>query len=189
MRAAALVAPRRIEIVDVAAPLLGVHDVRVRPDAVGVCGTDFHIFTGESNYHFDARGRAVPFEQAPQILGHEIAGTVLECGTGVRDLASGDRVVIDQGRNCHSQHRPAICEYCATGHSHQCEHYEEHGITGLPGGFAEQVVVPARNAIRIASGLAATAAAMTEPLGCVLHAVDAGRRESARYGFGVRAPR
>lgn len=184
MRAAALVAPRRIELVDVPTPSLGPHDVRIRPDAVGVCGTDFHIHSGESNFHLDASGRPIPFELAPQILGHEIAGTVLECGAAVRDLAAGDRVVVDQGRNCHSERRAAICEYCASGDSHQCEHYTEHGITGLPGGFAEQLVVPARNAVRIESALPLPNAAMTEPLACVLHATDFGQRATTRYRFG-----
>lgn len=187
MRAAALVAPRRIELVDVAVPTLGPHDVRVRPDVVGVCGTDFHIFSGESNFHLDARGRPIPLEVAPQILGHEIVGTVLDRGDAVRDLAPGDRVVIDQGRNCHSERRAVACEYCATGHSHQCEHYTEHGITGLPGGFAEQLVVPARNAVRIDTDLAMTAAAMTEPLACVLHCTDFGQRAHTRYRFGDAA--
>lgn len=184
MRAAALTAPRRIELIDVATPTAGPHDVRVRPDVVGVCGTDFHIWSGESNFHHDARGRPIPFEVAPQILGHEIAGTVLECGDAVSDLRAGERVVIDQGRNCHSERRTTTCEYCATGHSHQCEHYTEHGITGLPGGFAEQLVVPARNAVRITSDLATTTAAMTEPLACVLHSADFGQRANTRYRFG-----
>jgi len=184
MRAAALTAPRRIELIDVEAASLGPHDVRVRPDVVGVCGTDFHIYSGESNFNLDARGRPIPLEVAPQILGHEIAGTVLECGAQVQDLRAGDRVVVDQGRNCHSERRAAPCEYCATGHTHQCEHYTEHGITGLPGGFAEQLVVPARNAVRIASDLPTTAAAMTEPLACVLHSTDFGQRAHTRYRFG-----
>ncbi|MFN9704852.1 MAG: alcohol dehydrogenase, partial [Planctomycetota bacterium] len=63
MRACALVAPRRLALVDVPSPPLGPHDVRVRPAAVGVCGTDLHIFAGESNFHFDAQGRAIPFEE------------------------------------------------------------------------------------------------------------------------------
>src|SRR2546430_5479630 len=39
--------------------------------------------------------------------------------------------------NCVSAARSPLCEYCASGDSHQCESYSEHGITGLPGGFAE----------------------------------------------------
>lgn len=181
MRAAALTAPGCIQILHVAAPDLGPHDVRVRPDAVGVCGTDFHIFSGESNFHQDASGRPIPLATAAQILGHEIAGTIVECGALVTDLAVGERVVIDQGRNCHSERRAHLCEYCDSGDSHQCEHYREHGITGLPGGFAEQLVVPARNAIVVRSALPPTLAAMTEPLACVLHATDFGERAHTRY--------
>jgi L-iditol 2-dehydrogenase len=184
MRAAALVAPGQIRILDVPSPALGPHDVRIRPDAVGVCGTDFHIYSGESNFNLDATGRPIALDAAPQILGHEIAGTVLECGDQVRDLAAGDRVVVDQGRNCHSERRASTCEYCESGDSHQCEHYTEHGITGLPGGFAEQLVVPARNAIKIESSLSLLQAAMTEPLACVLHSTDFGERANTRYRFG-----
>ena len=62
-----------MEIQEVADPELGSNDVIVRPHTVGVCGTDFHIFSGESNYNFDAAGRPVPLSESPQVLGHEIA--------------------------------------------------------------------------------------------------------------------
>ena len=85
----------------------------------------------------------------------------------VRDLKPGDRVVVDQGLNCNSLGRETLCEYCRTGDSHQCEFYAEHGITGLPGGLAEFISVPAVNAIPIRSGLDFTEAAMaaSEPPG------------------------
>jgi L-iditol 2-dehydrogenase len=188
MRAAALVAPRRIELIELPAPALGAHDVRVAPAAVGVCGTDLHIWSGESNFNLDARGAPIPLERAPQVLGHEIAGTVLEVGAAVRDLRPGARVVVDQGRNCRSERREPACEYCASGHSHQCEFYAEHGITGLPGGFAEELVVPAVNAVRIESELAFASAALTEPLACVLHAADFARRAHARYAIAAADP-
>jgi len=184
MRAAALVAPRRIELVDAPSAALGPHDVRVRPAAVGVCGTDFHIYSGESNFHQDARGRTIPLEESPQILGHEITGTVLEVGRAVTDLAPGARVVLDQGRNCRSERREPPCEYCASGHSHQCEFYTEHGITGLPGGFAEDLVVPAVNAVALDPALPFETAVLTEPLACVLHSTDFGERAHTRYRFG-----
>jgi L-iditol 2-dehydrogenase len=183
MRACALVAPQRLALVDAPSPPLGPHDVRIRPRAVGVCGTDLHIFAGESNFHFDAEGRAIPLEASPQILGHEIAGEVVEVGAAVRDLAVGARVVVDQGRNCRSERRAPVCEYCATGHSHQCAHYTEHGITGLPGGFADELVVPAVNALPIPGDMPLLRAAMTEPLACVLHSLDFGARAAARWRF------
>jgi len=188
MRAAALVAPRRIELIELPRPALGPHDVRVAPAAVGVCGTDLHIWSGESNFHLDERGAPIPLERAPQVLGHEITGTVLEVGSDVRDLAVGERVVVDQGRNCRSERREPACEYCASGHSHQCEFYSEHGITGLPGGFAEELVVPAVNAVRIESALSFPVAAMSEPLACVLHSADFARRARTRYAVNAAAP-
>lgn len=185
-RAQALVAPRRLELLDVPSPPLGPHDVRIRPAAVGVCGTDFHIWSGESNFHFDARGRAIPLHEAPQILGHEITGTVVEVGEAVRDVPLGARVVVDQGRNCRSERREPACEYCASGDSHQCAFYREHGISGLPGAFADELVVPAVNTLPIADGLSFVAAAMSEPLGCVLHCTARGEQAHTRYRFDGR---
>jgi L-iditol 2-dehydrogenase len=101
----------------------------------------------------------------------------------VRDLAPGDRVIIDQGRTCISEARSPACEYCLSGDSHQCEHYREHGLTGLPGGFAEFVTVPAVNAVSLSSPLAPEHAALTEPLGCVLHSLDMLGRAASRYAL------
>ena len=137
MRASVLVDVGRMEVRDVPVPAPGPHDVLVEVSAVGMCGTDFHIYGGEFNFNLDDRGRPVPLAEVPQILGHEIAGTVREVGAEIRDLATGDRVVLDQGLSCVSTRREVPCEYCATGDSHQCEFYTEHGITGLQGGFAE----------------------------------------------------
>ena len=134
MRAAVLVDVGRIELRDVPCEDPGPRDVLVRVTAVGLCGTDFHIFAGHANYNRDERGRPIPLAREPQILGHEVAGVVEAAGASVRDLRPGERVVIDQGRNCVSAARSPLCEYCATGDSHQCESYREHGITGLPGG-------------------------------------------------------
>ncbi|MFY9342813.1 MAG: alcohol dehydrogenase catalytic domain-containing protein, partial [Planctomycetota bacterium] len=184
MRACALVAPRRFELLTVPSPALGPWDVRVRPAAVGVCGSDFHIASGEANFHCDERGAPIPFEVAPQILGHEITGTVVEVGKLVRDVAIGARVVVDQGRSCKSERREPTCEYCASGNSHQCEFFAEHGITGLPGGFAEELVIPAVNVLPIAEGVPFEQAAMSEPLACVLHSTDFGERAAGRYRFG-----
>jgi threonine dehydrogenase-like Zn-dependent dehydrogenase len=181
MRAAVLTDVGRMEVQSVAVQPPGPHDVRVRVTAVGLCGTDFHIFDGHSNYNTDERGLPVPLRTAPQILGHEIVGIVEERGREVRVPEVGDQVVVDQGINCVSARRPERCEYCATGDSHQCAFYAEHGITGLPGGLAEFVTVPAVNTVPIEARTGRTAAALTEPLGCIVHSSETVARARARY--------
>ena len=138
-----------MEVRDVPRPSAGPGDVLVRPEAIGFCGTDFHIYSGAANYHRDERGAAVPLEVEPQILGHEITGRVEEVGADVDDIRPGQRVVLDQGLNCRSAARAELCEYCRTGDSHQCECFREHGISGLPGGLAEAIALPAVNVVRI----------------------------------------
>src|SRR5215204_2208341 len=133
MKASVLVDVGRLEVRDVPKPTISATDVLVRVSAVGICGTDSHIFAGHANYNTDGRGLPIPLSVQPQILGHEINGFVAEKGTEVGDLDIGDQVVIDQGLNCTSTRRTPPCEYCQTGDSHQCEFYQEHGITGLQG--------------------------------------------------------
>jgi L-iditol 2-dehydrogenase len=181
MRAAVLYDVERIEIRDVPVPDLKPTDVRVKVSAVGLCGTDFHIYAGHSNYNTDDRGRAIPLAVQPHVLGHEVTGVVADVGQSVNSIKRGDRVVIDQGINCVSRGLP-LCEYCESGNSHQCLFYAEHGITGLPGGLAEFISIPAANAIPIESGIAPIEAALTEPLGCVIHACEVVLRTQARYG-------
>ncbi len=181
MRALVLTAPGRMEVRELPRPAPTANGVLVRVSAVGLCGTDFHIFSGEANYHFDERGAAVPLSAHPQVLGHEVTGVVEEVGSGVRDLAPGTRVAIDQGLNCVSYQRAELCEYCATGDSHQCEHYAEYGITGPDGGLAEYMAVPAPNLVPIESDLDPAFAAMTEPLGCILHSLESLQEARTRY--------
>lgn len=181
MRAAVLADVGRLEVREVPVTAPGPGEVRLRVAAVGLCGTDFHIFSGDGNYHTDETGRPIPLTTTPQILGHEFVGVVAERGFGVTDLEIGDRVVADQGRNCVSAHRQPLCEYCATGDSHQCALYGEHGITGLPGALAEFITLPAVNAIRVGADLPLEELALTEPLGCVVHSTDVLLRASTRY--------
>jgi L-iditol 2-dehydrogenase len=189
MKACLLRDVKRLEVGEAPRPEAGPLDVLVRVAAVGLCGTDFHIFGGEANYNSDERGQPIPLAQQAQILGHEIAGIVEAVGGAVRDLREGDRVVVDQGLSCVSRGREPRCEYCATGDSHQCAFYREHGITGLPGGLAEYIAVPAVNAVRIESEIEIAEAALTEPLGCIVHSTDTlARAAGPRYSLGGPTP-
>jgi L-iditol 2-dehydrogenase len=185
MKACVLYDVGRMEVREVAEPRVGARDVLLRILAVGICGTDAHIFGGHANYKTDADGKTVSLAVQPQILGHEVSGEVVEVGSEVRDLAVGDRVVIDQGLNCVSARREPQCEYCQSGDSHQCAFYAEHGITGLPGGLAEFIAVAASNAVRLTADLDMKEAALSEPLGCVIHSSDAVARAHARFAIGA----
>jgi threonine dehydrogenase-like Zn-dependent dehydrogenase len=187
MKACVLCDVGRIEVREVPQPRVGACDVLLRIAAVGICGTDAHIFSGHANYNTDSTGKNIPLSAQPQILGHEISGQVAEVGGEVRDLAVDDRVVMDQGLNCVSTNREPRCEYCLSGDSHQCAFYTEHGITGLPGGLAEFIAVPASNTVRLTADLDMREAALSEPLGCVIHSSDAVARAHARFAIGGAA--
>jgi L-iditol 2-dehydrogenase len=138
-------------------------EIRLRPMAAGVCGTDVHILHGEF--------RAKP----PVVLGHEFAGEVLEIGAEVAQLRVGDRVAIEPHRVCRR------CAYCADGREHLCVVRQGFGVH-LHGGFAEEAVVSAVNAYAIPSGLGFELAALAEPLGCCLHGIE---RAGIRQGDDV----
>lgn len=181
MKASVLCDVRCLEVRDVPRPAISPYEVLIRVTAVGLCGTDVHIFAGHANYNTNEYGQAIQLALQPQILGHEITGVVEQVGRTVGDLCEGDRVVIDQGLNCVSRRREELCDYCRTDNSHQCEFYREHGITGLPGGLAEFIAVPAVNAIKINTPLEASTAALVEPLGCIIHSSDMVAKTRARH--------
>jgi L-iditol 2-dehydrogenase len=182
MKASVLCDVHRLEVRDVPRPVISPYEVLIRVAAVGLCGTDVHIFAGHANYNTNEYGQAIPLALQPQILGHEITGVIEEVGRAVADLREGDRVVVDQGLNCVSRRREVLCDYCRTENSHQCEFYREHGITGLPGGLAEFIAVPAVNAVKITTPLEPQIAALVEPLGCIIHSSDMVAKTRARHG-------
>ena len=183
MKASVLCDVRQLEVRDVPRPAISPYEVLVRVAAVGLCGTDSHIFDGHANYNLNEYGQQIPLALQPQILGHEITGTIYEIGGAVHDLNPGDRVIVDQGLNCVSRRRDVLCEYCRTENSHQCEFYREHGITGLPGGLAEFIAVPAVNALPITGPVKPSVAALAEPLGCIVHSSDFVAKARARYAI------
>ena len=188
MRVLALTAPRRMEVREIGLPAPQPREVLLKVGAVGLCGTDFHIFEGHANYNSDAQGHLIPLSEQAQILGHEFCGTVVDVAGLVGDLQIGDRVVVDQGLSCVSRAAEELCEYCATGNSHQCAEFREHGITGLQGALAEYIAMPAVNAVKVESDLPLEQCALAEPLGCIIHSSAMLQQAHARYTFGGERP-
>ncbi|HLY61897.1 MAG TPA: alcohol dehydrogenase catalytic domain-containing protein [Terriglobia bacterium] len=188
MKAAILEDVQKMVVRRIPDPALARNEVMIQVQAVGVCGTDLHIFRGRGNYNLDARGRIIPLAEQPQILGHEFSGRVIDVGKTVTDLEVGDRVLCDEGRNCFSQEKWPLCSYCVTGDSHQCEHYREHGITGLQGALAEYIAMPAVNCLKLPDALPTEHGALVEPLGCIVHSSERAESAGARYSFAGQSP-
>jgi L-iditol 2-dehydrogenase len=183
MKALVLEDVARFAVREMPAPAVNARDVLIRIGAVGICGTDLHIFNGFANYNRDQNGYQIPLTQAPQILGHEFCGVVEVVGKDVTKFKPGDRVIADQVLNCHSKRRAPLCGYCETGDSHQCAYLDELGITGLPGAFADLVSISEPNVLLLPAGVPVTKGAIIEPLACVLHSSDRMERSWNRYDF------
>ena len=113
-------------IEDVPAPEPGAGEVVIRVDGAGFCHSDIHVIDGEV--------RILP--QLPAILGHENAGTVVECGREVRSVREGDEVAVFGAWGC------GRCDYCVAGHEQLCMTPEWAGLSRHSGGYAEYMLVP-----------------------------------------------
>lgn len=153
MKALVLAGPNDLRLEDRPLPTPGRGQVRLRPIAVGICGTDLHIVDGS----FPSR--------PPLVLGHEVAGLVYGVGAGVDGIVDGDLVCIEPHEYC------GMCRYCRTGREHLCVRKEAYGVH-LDGGMQEALVVSARTVYRVPTGVSPTVAAMAEPVACCIHAID-----------------
>lgn len=110
-------------------------DVLIRVDRCGVCRTDLHVVEGE-----------LPPRRAAIVPGHEVVGTVQRVGSGVREVAPGDRVGVPWlHATC------GRCEYCATGRENLCAAKTFTGYS-VDGGYAEQVIARAAYVLALPDG-------------------------------------
>ena len=153
MRAVIVERPGVVRVDDVPEPEAAPGEVVVRVGACGICGTDVHIVDGE-----------FPPTKYPVIPGHELGGEIVALGPDVVGWKVGDRVGIDPTLNC------GTCYYCQRGMGNICERLNGIGTT-RPGGFAERVAVPQRTLYPLPDSMTFAAAALIEPVACVVHAL------------------
>lgn len=153
MKALRFHGPGDLRLEDLAPPEPGPGEVRVRPQAVGLCGTDTHILRGE-----------LPSAR-PVVLGHEIGGVIEAVGRGVTDLREGDPVTIEPHVYCRR------CRYCRLGREHLCLDKRAFGVH-LDGGLEELLVVPAYTAFRLPPQIGPEIGCLAEPVACCIHGMD-----------------
>jgi len=124
----------------------------VRIEASGICGSDVMEW--------------YRIKRAPLVLGHEIAGEIVEVGEGVERYKKGNRVAASHHVPCNT------CRYCLRGHHTVCDTLRRTNFD--PGGFAEYVRLPAINVDRgvyhIPDGVSFEEATLVEPVACVVRA-------------------
>ena len=136
------------------------HEVVVRVERVGICGSDVH-------YYRDGRvGAFAPTR--PFVIGHEFAGEVVAVGRDVHDVAVSDRVAVDPSQPC------LRCSWCRDGRPNLCPEMRYYGsaATDPPtdGALCELKAVPAANCYRLGEALSYAEGALLEPLGVACHA-------------------
>jgi 2-desacetyl-2-hydroxyethyl bacteriochlorophyllide A dehydrogenase len=146
VRAALLTGPAALEVRDRDAPRPDPHDVVVRVESIGICGTDLSIHAGK-----------IPVAY-PRVMGHEIVGTVDDSGD-----ARGERVLVDPGIAC------GRCRQCREGRTNICTAGWLIG-RDRDGGLCELVAVPASNVHPLPERLDPSTAPMLQVLATCVHA-------------------
>lgn len=156
MLAAVLYGREELRVEPVAVPRLEEDDVLVKVRVALTCGTDLKVF--RRGYH--AR-MIVP----PAVLGHELAGEVVEVGGGVERFRKGQRVVAANSAPCEQ------CYFCSRGQENLCE-----DLLFNNGAYAEYIRIPGRivrrNMFEIPDHIQYQDAALIEPLACVIRGLE-----------------
>lgn len=161
MRSAVTTEPHVIRLEDTEPPASRAGHARVAVEVVGLCGSDYHLFSGEH-----------PYARFPQTQGHEFCGRLLELPSDYQgSLEVGDRVVVEPTVACGN------CFACRRGRYNCCARLQVMGAH-IPGALAEEVVVPI-GAVHGAGALTADLAALVEPISIGIQAV---RRGEVRAG-------
>ncbi|MGB9792210.1 MAG: L-threonine 3-dehydrogenase [Thermacetogeniaceae bacterium] len=135
---------------EVKIPEIGPHEVLIETMAVSICGTDLHIY----NWDQWSAQRVKP----PLIIGHEIAGKIVEVGGEVEGWKVGDYVSVECHKIC------GQCYQCRTGQAHLCRNYTILGVD-FDGVFADYVKVPATNLWKNKETLPPEVASLQDPIG------------------------
>lgn len=149
MKAAVWLEKDVIAIKDIPKPGIKPNEVLLRVKAAGVCMTDIHRLKG-----------VIKIGEPPQVMGHEIAGEIIELGNDVHNWNTADRVVVETNIGC------GDCYYCRRGMKHLCINGGEIGYAPYQGGYAEYVTVPASNIYKIPDNVSYEEAGILESFIC-----------------------
>lgn len=155
MKAAYVTEVGKVEIREIPKPVVKENEVLVQVKTVGVCGSDLHLFQGTH-----------AFRKPPAILGHEVAGVIVEAGREVKNYRVGDRVAIEPQVGC------GQCEMCKQGLINICDNKVTPGTAEWNGTFAEYFNAAESTLHRLANGTSYEMGTLIEPFAVAIHLLE-----------------
>ena len=125
---------RDLRLENVKEPVPKSNEVKLQVDFCGICATDIEEYLYGPVFISSGTPHPLTGYSLPLTIGHEITGTIVECGEEVETIKLGDRVVINGILNC------GLCWWCKNQESTQCPSMAAVGF-GIDGGLAERMVV------------------------------------------------
>lgn len=179
-KAMVLSAPRTIEARWIERPAVGAGEALVRVRAANLCPTDIKKWKDDSLARLLA--------DAPLILGHEMAGEIVEIGPGCGAFAVGDRVAIDPVLRSLAPDGREYLKGIGAAAGSSTDNVALLRDEGIGGGFAELVKVPAGNLIALPDDVSFEAASLIEPLADIVHGItksgEVNGKRCAVFGLG-----
>jgi L-iditol 2-dehydrogenase len=160
MDAAVMDRPFSINIQQVSIPEPKEDEALVRVHCIGICGSDVHYYE---------HGKIGRYEvKEPIILGHELAGEVVEVGKNVTNVIAGDRVAVEPGVTC------GRCDYCKSGRYNLCPDVVFMATPPVDGAWAEYITIRSDFLFKLPDEVSYEEGALLEPLSVGIHAMNRG---------------
>lgn len=153
MKSVYLQSPNEIRIKEVEVPVRKENEALIKIKAVGICGSDVGAYRGVN-----------PLVSYPRILGHELAGEVLEIGKNSKGIKVGDRIIVDPYIYC------GECYPCSLGRTNCCTDLKVLGVH-IDGGMVELFTHPSEMLHKVPDNIPWDQIPAAEPLTIALHAI------------------
>jgi L-gulonate 5-dehydrogenase len=163
MKSVCLKKPGEISLVDIPLTQRGEGQILIKVRSAGICGSDIGAYKGVN-----------PLVTYPRIIGHEIAGEVIEVPEDEIDFMPGDRVILEPYVYC------GHCYPCSIGHTNCCENLTVRGVH-IEGGMAEYVSHPRHLLHKVPSNIPWNLVPMAEPLVISMHAIKQSATQAGEY--------
>jgi len=154
MKAAFCYSHKKFIIDEIPKPEINQDEILVKVMASGICGSDIKKIFDDN-------------VKKPVVLGHEVAGDIVEIGNNIKNFKIGDRVVVTHHVPCFN------CQYCKHENYSMCRQFKSTNI--YPGGFSQYIRVPKENVslgtLKIDEKISYEEASFSEPLACSLYSL------------------